>query len=180
MKRSTRIFKLEAIGAVGMILLGSAMHFAFSAFGNWKPLALVAAVNETIWEHLKLAFWPGLLWACVMPKPQRLRRWDILSAKGVSLLITATAIVTIFTSYTAVLGRNLLALDIGTFVTAICIGQLISALLLKSGAIQKRVVFVLGVLLLSLQLLTYSLFTFFPPDHWLFVEAHTGLKGLPN
>jgi len=162
-----------------MILLGSSMHFAFAWLGNWTPLALVAAVNESIWEHLKLAFWPGLLWACLMPLPPNSSRWEVMSSKGVSLVITAILIVTIFTTYTAILGRNLLFLDIGTFVFAICVGQLISALLINSGASQNRFVFVLGTLLVALQLIAYSLFTFFPPDHWLFVEAHTGLRGIP-
>ena len=175
----TRLFQVEAIGALCMILLGSAMHFTFAWLGNWTPLALVAAVNESIWEHLKLAFWPGLLWACLTPLPPNFSRWYVMSSKGVSLLITAILIVTIFTTYTAILGRNLLFLDIGTFVFAICVGQLISALLLKSGASQTRFVFVLGTLLLALQLIAYSLFTFFPPDHWLFVEARTGIRGIP-
>ena len=39
-----------------MILLGSGLHFAFVLLGSWAPLALVAAVNESIWEHLKAGF----------------------------------------------------------------------------------------------------------------------------
>lgn len=162
-----------------MILLGSAMHFAFSWLGELTPVALVAAVNESIWEHLKLAFWPGVFWACIMPLPAHLNRWDVLSAKGVSLAITAMLIVTIFTSYTAILGRNLLALDIGTFVVAICIGQLISALLLVNRGSQRRLIFVVGGVLLALQVAAFCLFTFFPPDHWLFIENRTGIRGIP-
>ena len=93
------------------------MHFAFGWFRDWTPLALAAAVNESRWEHLKLAFWPGVLWAWIMPLPPDSSRWEVLSAKGMSLAITAILIVKIFTTYTAILGRNLLFLDIGTFVS---------------------------------------------------------------
>jgi len=93
------------------------MHFAFGWLRDWTPLALVAAVNESIWEHLKLAFWPGVLWAWIMPLPPDSSRWEVLSAKGMILAITAILIVKIFTTYTAILGRNLLFLDIGTFVS---------------------------------------------------------------
>ena len=179
-QHSPRVLRLEAIGAVGMILLGSAMHFAFELLGNWTPMALVAAVNESIWEHLKLAFWPGLLWAFVTPLPTNLSRWDVLSAKGISLAATAALIVAVFATYTAILGRNLLVLDIGTFVFAICAGQLISALLLTSGSRLHRLVPILGTVLLALQVVAYSHFTFFPPDHWLFVETQTGLRGIPG
>jgi hypothetical protein len=139
----------------------------------------VAAVNESIWEHLKLAFWPGVLWAAAMPLRSDLRRWDVLAAKGVCLLVTAALIVEIFNSYTAILGRNLLILDIGTFVFAIVAGQLLSVWVLKLGSGWKWAILWPGAVLLALQLAAYSLFTFYPPDHWLFIEARSGLRGIP-
>lgn len=63
LETSSRIVWLESIGAIMMILFGSGLHFAFVLLGSWAPVALVAAVNESIWEHLKLAFWTGLFCA---------------------------------------------------------------------------------------------------------------------
>ena len=172
-------FRTELIGAVLMVALGSTLHFAFDWAGGWRPLALVAAVNESIWEHLKLAFWPGLLWGAVMPLPPGRGRADALAAEGVGLLAAAGLIVGIFTSYTAILGRNLLALDIATFVLAILAGQMLTAWLLTRGPGRRRAMLGPGLVLLALQFGAYSLFTFFPPDHWLFVETRSGLRGLP-
>ena len=174
-----RIFLLELAGAVFMVALGSAMHFAFDWSGGWRPLALVAAVNESIWEHLKLAFWPGLFWGAVMRLPTGLRRIEILAAKGLGLLATAALIVAVFTSYTAILGRNLLALDIGTFVLAIVVGQALSALLLSRAAFSGGAVRRAGLAVFGVQLAAYGLLTFFPPDHWLFVETGSGVRGIP-
>jgi len=61
------ILSREMAGAAFVILVGSALHFVFDWTGGWRPAALFAAVNESIWEHLKLAFWPGLAWALVPP-----------------------------------------------------------------------------------------------------------------
>jgi hypothetical protein len=36
-----------------------------------------------------------------------------------------------------------------------------------------------GLGLLGLQVLAYGLFSFLPPDHWLFIEAGSGLRGIP-
>jgi hypothetical protein len=174
-----RLFRLELIGAVVMIFLGSALHFAFGWAGNWRPLALVAAVNESIWEHLKLAFWPGVLWGAVMRPPTEASRTDALAAKGISLLVTAALIVAIFTSYTAILGHNLLPLDIGTFFVAILVGQVLCAWLLTRRTRWRHAILWSGLALLALQLVAYSLFTFLPPDHWLFIEARSGLRGIP-
>jgi hypothetical protein len=162
-----------------MVFLGSVMHFAFAWIGYWTPFALVAAVNESIWEHLKLAFWPGVLWALLMPLPPHLSRLVVLSAKGISLTITAILIVVVFTSYTAILGRNLLFIDIGMFVVAICVGQIISAFLIARSRNLETFILWPGFAILALQLLAYSLLTYFPPDHWLFIETHSGLRGIP-
>ena len=164
-----------------MIALGSSLHFVFDWSGGCTALALVAAVNESIWEHLKLAFWPGVLWGAVMPVRSGFRRIEIFAVKGVSLLIAAGLIVLVFTSYTAILGKNLLMFDIGTFVFAILVGQLLSAWLLAQGNGWRRWLFMPGLVLLVMQLTAYSLFTYFPPDHWLFIETHSGLRGIePN
>ncbi|PQO24012.1 hypothetical protein C2I36_05295 [Rhodobacteraceae bacterium WD3A24] len=165
-------------GAVFMVAVGSALHFLFDLAGGWPPLALIAAVNESIWEHLKLAFWPGFLWAGFAPPPAGMRRRGLLAVKGPSLLVTAVLIVTVFTTYTTILGRNLLALDIGTFVLAILIGQALSVALLAGGVFRHSALVRAGLWLLMLQILAYSLFTFLPPDHWLFIEASSGVRGI--
>ena len=92
---ASRIFRVELIGAAFMIAAGSVLHFAFDWLGGWYPLALVAAVNESIWEHLKLAFWPGVAWGVLIRPPEEFSRLDVLAAKGFSLLATAALIVVI-------------------------------------------------------------------------------------
>ncbi|MHA3978543.1 DUF6512 family protein [Halovulum sp. GXIMD14794] len=174
-----RLLRVEMLGACLMIALGSALHFAFDWIGGWRPLAVVAAVNESVWEHLKLAFWPGVLWALVAPLAAGQERSRVLAAKGVTLLVTGVLIVMVFTSYTAILGRNLLPLDIGTFVAAIVAGQLLSVSLLSSGVLQSQALRRAGLVLLTLQLVAYSLFTYYPPKHWLFIETRTQIRGIP-
>lgn len=172
-----RIFRNEAIGAVFIILTGSALHFVFDWAGRWPPVAVVAAVNESIWEHLKLAFWPGLVWAVVTCGTTTRGRAGCFAIRGFALLVAPVLIVTIFTGYTAILGDNLLVLDIGTFVLAVMAGQVVAAGLL-SCRVESQVLIRLGLGLLTALLIAFSLFSFFPPDHWLFVDPGTGLRGM--
>lgn len=175
--RARTILRWEIEGAVFIILVGSALHFVFAWTGGWRPVALIAAVNESIWEHLKLAFWPSLFWAFIPRTSLELPVLQRLAAKGFALLLVAVLIVTIFTSYTAILGQNLLPLDIGTFVIAVLIGQVVSAVLSIHG-MSAPALRTLGLSLLSVQLAAYALFTFFPPDLWLFVDSRNGLRGI--
>ena len=165
-------------GAVFMVAAGSALHFAFDWVGGWRPMALLAAVNESIWEHLKLAFWPGVAWTAgqrIASPDETVGIWPV---KGVSLLVTAVLIVTIFVSYTAVLGHNLLALDIGTFVVAVTAGQVLAAWMRIRTPRTRSLAWTGGVLLFA-QIAAYTLFTYFPPDAWIFVEVGTGVRGIP-
>jgi hypothetical protein len=75
-------------------------------------------------------------------------------------------IVLFFYSYKAILGHNLLALDISIFVLAVAIGQIVSILILKRNlSFKKDGVFAVPVLILfSL----FILFTFKPLDSFLF------------
>ena len=176
--RSRSILRWEITGAIFIIVVGSALHFVFSWTGGWRPVAVIAAFNEYIWEHLKLAFWPGLLWALLPREGLGLPLLERLAAKGFTLILTAVLIVTIFISYTAVLGHNLLILDIGTFVLAVLIGQIVSAVLGIYG-IPGSALLMLGLSLMVIQLTAYALLTYYPPDLWLFVDSRNGLRGIP-
>ena len=173
-KRS--ILQWEVLGAVFIFSAGSILHFVFAWTNHWVPIALVAAVNESVWEHLKLAFWPGLAWSLLPNRWSPAGTGERVAIRGFSLLLTALIIVVVFKVYTGLLGRNLLALDIGIFALAIIVGQMLVFRLLQRSA-PHRLVVSIGAGLLILQLISYSLFTYFAPDFWLFVDSRTGLSG---
>ena len=49
----------EIAGALTVLGVASALHFAFEWSNNFRLLAPFVPVNESIWEHLKMAFWPA-------------------------------------------------------------------------------------------------------------------------
>jgi len=169
----------ELVGAAFIVIVGSALHFAFAWSGYWRPVALIAAVNESVWEHLKLAFWPGLLWSLIEFCIFRSHTSTFWSAKAYGLLVAPTLIVAIFYSYTAVLGRNILVFDIATFVIAIALGQLATAMILstKAPSVFMRGI---GLSLLICQLAAYSTFTFYPPPFSLFEDSRNSTSGIPT
>ena len=60
-KRS--VFRYELVGMVFIIILGSMLHFTFEWSGFQAIVGVFSAVNESVWEHLKIAFWPTILYA---------------------------------------------------------------------------------------------------------------------
>jgi Family of unknown function (DUF6512) len=169
----------ELLGIPFIVIVGSLLHFTFAWSGYWPPVALVAAVNESVWEHLKLAFWPGLVWAAVVYVILRPSATQFWSARGYTLLIAPLLIVSIFYTYTAIAGRNFLGLDIATFIIAVVAGQIGSAALANAPRLATYAI-AAGMTLLVSQLVAYSTFTYYPPQLSLFADSRDGVRGIPT
>ena len=147
----------ETGGVVWTVLLGVPLHFLYSATG-WEAIAWLAPVNESTWEHFKLAFWPMLVWALVEWMCCPGQRKGLWTGKLIALIATPSVITAIFYGYTALIGRNILSLDIATFVVSVVVGYLLSYWY-STGNIRLPFAPV-GVTLLAL---LFVAFTYYPP-----------------
>jgi hypothetical protein len=173
-----KLLVYEIIGMVFSIFFGSILHFAFQWSGNSKIVALVAAVNESTWEHLKLGFWPLLAWAIFEYSIFKKKSRNFIAAKGLSLLSFCFLIPLIFYSYQAILGKHFLILDILTFIISVIIAQLLSYRMITAEKDLKLEN--LGAFLIIALLLAFLSFSFFPPKNFLFKEPVTGGYGIVN
>jgi hypothetical protein len=175
MKRS--ILKWELIGIAVISILGSALHFAFEWSGSWPPMGVIAAVNESVWEHLKIAFWPALFYALFeYPFFKGLAK-NLVIAKATGIYVMPIAIVVLFYSYTAIIGGDILIVDILIFVVAVALGQLTSYKILTIGRLPPWLD-KLGIAMVILLAVAMGVFTFYPPHLPLFKESLTGAYGI--
>lgn len=115
--------RLEFYGAVFIIALGSLLHFTFEAADQAWWVGIFSAMDESVWEHLKLAFWPGAMWTLLLRLLPISRPKNFWAGRAASLLLTPLAIALGFYSYTAALGGHSLILDLALFVASIASGQ---------------------------------------------------------
>ena len=59
--RKNLILRYELFGMLFVSILGGLLHFTFELSGFNPIVGTFSAVNESVWEHLKLGFWPILL-----------------------------------------------------------------------------------------------------------------------
>ena len=52
----------ETAGLFAVLIAGNLLHFAYGWSGGSPAAAMIAAVNESTWEHMKLLAMPWLLW----------------------------------------------------------------------------------------------------------------------
>jgi hypothetical protein len=180
-KLSTRIFRWEMWGILFIVLFGALLHFTFEFSGGWRLLGVISAVNESVWEHLKLVFWPALIWIIIESFFIQRRSQDahpnFMFAKAIGAWIMPLVIVVIFYSYTAFTGDSILAVDLSSFVIAIIIGQIASYKLWVTLKVSK-VFNLLGLVMLIIGVLLLAIFTFFPPTAGVFQDPVTGGYGI--
>ena len=171
------VLLFELAGMVFIILFGSILHFTFEWSGNQAIVGVISAVNESVWEHLKLGFWPATVFTLIEFKYLKKETNNFLFAKTMCIYIIPITIVVIFYSYTAVLGESILAIDILSFVIAVVVGQLVSYRLLTGRTLPYKLDMV-SLIALTLLSFAFVIFTFYPPQLSMFQDPITGGYGL--
>jgi hypothetical protein len=175
--RSVLVYEL--IGMVFIIILGSILHFTFEWSGSQPIVGAFSAVNESVWEHLKLAFWPALLFMLIEYGLLKKTAHNFALAKTLAVYLMVLIIPIVFYSYTAVTGKSVFVIDISTFVVAVIIGQLASYKLMTYRKLSAyfNIVSIAALVLLGL---AFVLSTYYPPQLPIFRDPITGKYGIPG
>jgi hypothetical protein len=160
-----------------IILIGSMLHFTFELSGYNPVVGAFSAVNESVWEHLKLGFWPALLWAIIEYRQIRKETNNFFLAKTVVPYAITAIIPGIFYSYTIFTGESIFIIDILSFVVAVIIGQYLSYRLLIHKQLSPNIEKVALVALLLLAV-AFIVFTFYPPHLEPFHDPISGEYGI--
>jgi hypothetical protein len=172
-----RVLKWEIIGFILITLIGTAFHFCFEWSGNFKPLALFFAVNESVWEHAKIGFWPAVFYSIIEYFTFGKSKKNFIFAKTVAFYTIPIVIIVVFYLIETILGSHALWLDIALFIAAILVSQYFSYKIIISttdySKYSKISYFVLSIILIA-----FSIFTYFPPKLELFRDPPTGGYGI--
>ncbi|MDY3818611.1 MAG: DUF6512 family protein [Lachnospiraceae bacterium] len=155
-------------GAIFVIITGTISHFIYEWSGRQFLLGFFFPVSESTWEHMKLCFFPMLIYSCFMNK-----RWKdaypcVTSALLYGTLLGTFLIPVIFYTYTGIIGRNYLFLDIATFVISVLLAFLCVYRLTVSCKMFSHT-FLLGSLVFVMAI-CFLMFTYLPPNLGIFIE----------
>ena len=126
-----RTIALWEVGAfVWIMVAGSALHFTYELSGFSWFAALFGSVNESTWEHLKLFFWPGLVYALVQHAFVKDYANNYWWGKGLALLVTPIGVMVSFYFYLGIVlplyGEGTLWGAIGTGAVGVLLGEQIA------------------------------------------------------
>jgi hypothetical protein len=144
-------------------LLGSVLHFLFDWTKHNRLVAIFSAVNESYWEHIKIAIWPVFLLQIVLFSLGGYQNSSFVPAATIALYSIPVSMVGLVFLYKSVTKRNILWLDISIFFVCIAIAQSIFALILEQLSPTAGTL-VLSSLFLSGLIIAFLLFTLRPPQ----------------
>ncbi|MBD3189309.1 MAG: hypothetical protein GF308_01625 [Candidatus Heimdallarchaeota archaeon] len=182
-KENQKLLIWHIIGGLVIILLGTIFHFIFEWSNYWKPVGWFVAVNESVWEHFKLGFWPGIMFYLVEFFFLRKKTNNYWIAKGIALYLNPIIIAMLFYTYRGALGIESLIIDILTFMIAVIIQQYVSYKIVKAEKISEKFDFLLNIgAIIAILILTtmFVVFTYYPPQIPLFYDMEVGGYGILN
>lgn len=176
-----KLLAWEIGGFVFIGLVGATLHFTYelSDFSS-NVVAYFSAVNESTWEHLKMVYFPGLVFAIVEYTYVREQVNNFMVAKTANLFIMILVITVGWYIYAPAVGRSIFPVDLALFYLAVLIGQIASYwLLTRPPLAAKYNRYALGGFIVLF--LAFSIFTYYPPRIFLFENfdlKNTGQYGI--
>lgn len=169
------------IGIVLNILFGVLLHFAYKWSGGSIWSALLGGVNESTWEHVKLLYIP-FFFMCIPGYLIYGKSFsNYFSAKLSGITVGILSIIVLYYTYTGIIGKGFMWVDITIFVLAVILSYGISLfkLINYSGkySMKKEIIsFAILILLCGL----FFVFSFYPPKIELFMDPKTNGFGIVN
>ncbi len=142
-------------------LAGTALHFGYDFFPNLLT-ALFCPVVESVWEHGKLLFWPGLIGTLWLSRTE-----GGVSSRLAAIVLSFAALQTVGCLYCVTLGGQQDWVNIGLYIISMALLFWLPAPLDKW--LQGRGTGIFAVLCVFIAILL-CVFTFYPPDTLLFAD----------
>jgi hypothetical protein len=143
-------------------VLGSLLHFLFDWTKHNRLVAVFAAVNESYWEHIKIAVWPVMLAQLALFLSGGHQNPSFIPAATIALYSIPISMVGLVFAYKTLTKRNILWIDITVFFMTIAIAQTLFVLVLDQLRPTLATIIVAVFFLLGL-VVAFGLFTLRPP-----------------
>ena len=174
MKRTVWLWELWGFAVVS--LFGTLLHFLYDWLGAASWIAPFSGVNESTWEHMKLLFWPMLLYAVFQSFFFRgYENFWCIKLRGTLLGLALIPI--IFYTYNGVIGKSPDWVNIAIFFVSAAV-----VYFYETRAFQKGDIVCpypkLTLLTLCAIAAIFVIFTFLPPEISIFKDPVTGKYGI--
>ena len=174
MKRSVGLWQLTGFATVS--LFGTILHFLYDLLGGAVWIAPFSGVNESTWEHMKLLFWPMLVFAAIQGYFFKdVKAFWCIKLRGIILGLSLIPI--LFYTYNGAIGRSPDWINIAIFFISAAMVFLYELRQFNSDKIICSRPWLAVTLLCGIGA-AFILFTFITPRLGIFVDPISGGYGI--
>ena len=173
-----KVINTQVIVILFSLILGTLLHFTYEWSGNNLFVGSFSAVNESIWEHLKLVFYPMLIAMIIEYFFVKKDVNNYIEAKTIGIFTAIFFIIVSFYTYSGVIGTSVIVIDILIFIVSIILGEYVAYRLMKRENESTVLTTSLSIIILLFLLLCFIIFTYIPPEVNLFRDITTGMYGM--
>jgi len=156
---------------IAALLAGFVLHFVYQWWPN-AVTALFSPVNESLWEHIKLIFWPFLGAALILNRgrPGGIRPWLLM------LPLMCVLTLALGWLYHVTLGGEALWVDVVLYILVMTLGFRLAT---RFSGPFKGVKWLLPIAIAVILALLLGWFTLYPPEGLLFRDLAAVGSWLP-
>ena len=149
-------------------ILGVLLHFTHKIFKKGILVHIFSAVNESTWEHMKLAFYPLVLTVFIHSFLTEFSHPGFWGVGFITVISSASLIPLLYYPIRFLLKREIIAISIGLYFVCILIAFLLEYFLIKDQI--YLVSDTVGKIGLLITFIAFAIFTFFPPRSSIFKD----------
>ena len=166
----------QLLGFAVTALGGTLLHFLYEWLGDAVWIAPLSGVNESTWEHMKLLYFPMLIYALIQSRffPDRKDFWCV---KLVGVAVGLLLIPVLFYTVNGAFGKSPDWINIAIFFVAAAVAYLVETYL-YNNALLKCPHPRLAIFVIVLVGISFVVFTFITPQIPLFRDPITGTYGI--
>ncbi len=164
-KKTTAFFVISILGTLG--------HFVYELTGQIRVVGLFFPVNESTWEHLKLIFFPAIIYFTVCYFSITEKPKNYISSSIISIIAGMITIIVIFYTYRGVIGKNLDFLNISIYYIAVLLTVILQNKLLSSNKFKTKFSERVALLLTLITAISFAIFTYTPPTLGIFLPPYS-------
>ena len=167
-------FKKNIIAFFVIGVIGTLGHFLYEWTGENTLVGLFFPINESTWEHLKLLFFPTLIYSAIEFFASEEKPENYLPAVAISVICGMLTIVTLFYTISGIIGYNIDIINISIYYVSIIVMLCKKRKIISSGKFISKTskLFFGGVLVLFA--LLFVIFSLYPPTLGIFTPPIIG------
>ncbi len=165
--------KYNVIAFIVIGVLGTLSHFVYEWSDFNKVLGYFFAINESTWEHLKLLFFPTVLFSFIEFFFVKHEIENYIPSVIISVIVGMISIIVLFYSYTGFLGYSIDAINIAIFYMGLIIMLIVKNKIISNEIFSSTNANLFFLVLGGIIAFLFIMFTYSPPTLGVFTPPAT-------